>query len=264
MIGILDSGVGGLSVLREVHALLPAEKLTYVGDSAYCPYGAKSGEVLRRRVSGVVEFLLQKEARLIVLGCNSATIQAIHWCREQWPDIPFVGMEPGVKPAVKATASRVIGVLATEASLTGTMFTDLVAKHCQDCRVLTQACPQFVELVEAGCLEGPEVEQAVLRYAEPLVRQGADVLVLGCTHYPFLKPVIAKMFSHCEIIDTGEAVARQVEKVLPSIREKDVSSCSADESEQVSYWTSGKVETMESLRPLLLPQLPGSVSHFEK
>ena len=256
MIGILDSGVGGLSVLREIRALMPQEEITYVGDSAFCPYGTKSGEVLRERVKGIVEFLLAREARVIVLACNSATIQAVQWCREQWPDVPFVGMEPGVKPAVLATQSKVIGVLATEASLTGEMFAQLVARHGQSCRILTQACPQFVDLVEAGQLDGPEVKAAIAEYAGPLVAEGADVLVLGCTHYPFLKTAIAHSFPACTLIDTGSAVARQVREVL-TIGENSSAGI-------IQYWTSGEVALMKSLLPKLLPELPGPVSWLEK
>lgn len=254
MIGILDSGVGGLSVLREIRALLPDEEIAYVGDSAFCPYGAKSGEILRERVSGIVEFLLSRGARTIVLACNSATIQAVHWCREQWPEVPFVGMEPGVKPAVKATKSQVIGVLATEASLTGEMFTNLVLEHGDGCRVLTRACPRFVELVESGCLDGPEVERVVREYGEPLLAEGADVLVLGCTHYPFLKPVVERFFPEVVLIDTGVAVARQVKEVLPMGEEGRVAA--------ISYWTSGEVFLMERLLETLVPELPGRVSRL--
>ena len=150
-----------------------------MGDSAFCPYGAKSGEVLRERVGGIVEFFLKEGAEVIVLACNSATIQAIKWCRERWPEVAFVGMEPGVKPAVKATRSQVIGVLATEASLTGEMFAELVEEECHGCEVLTQACPKFVELVEGSILAGPEVDEAIWEYGGPLVMGGADVLGFG-------------------------------------------------------------------------------------
>ncbi|GHC43514.1 glutamate racemase [Roseibacillus persicicus] len=254
MIGVLDSGVGGLSVLREIRALLPGEDLVYVGDSAFCPYGAKSGEVLRERVGGIVEFMLGEGAEVIVMACNSATIQAIKWCRERWPEVPFVGMEPGVKPAVEATRSQVIGVLATEASLTGEMFADLVERCCHGCQVLTSPCPKFVELVEAGTLCGPEVDEAIWEYGGPLVMGGADVLVLGCTHYPFLKSEIARIFPEVTLIDTGGAVARRVGEVLgrgsePEAREG-----------AVSFYTSGSVEVMEGLLPKLLPKVRGQIA----
>lgn len=255
MIGILDSGLGGLSVLREVKALLPREPVVYVGDSAFCPYGAKSKEVLRERVGKIVEFLLREGVEVIVLACNSATIQAVDWCRENWPEVAFVGMEPGVKPAVKKTRCGVIGVLATEASLTGEMFARLVAKHGQDCRVLTQECPKFVKLVEKGTLVGPEVDEAVWEYAGPMIREGADVLVLGCTHYPFLKGEIARIFPEVELIDTGTAVARQVKEVLGSSR---AAQEGAEEGE-IRFFTSGAPEVMNAYLPDLAPEITGLI-----
>ena len=251
VIGILDSGVGGLSVLREIRSLLPEEVIAYVGDSAFCPYGSKPGHLLRERVSELVEFLLARGAKLIVLACNSATIQAIHWCRQKWPEVTFVGMEPGVKPAVKASKNQIIGVLATEASLTGQMFRDLVQQHGKNCQVLTRACPKFVELVEEGCLAGPEVERAAKEYADPLISKGADVLVLGCTHYPFLKPELVKLYPEIEFIDTGAAVARQVKEVLRTDLQPG--------SGQVSLWSSGEVVLMAELLPILVPGLMGEI-----
>ncbi|MBK1834302.1 glutamate racemase [Roseibacillus ishigakijimensis] len=253
----MDSGVGGLSVVRELRSLMPGEDLVYVGDSAFCPYGNKSTEVLRERVGAIVEFLHQSGAEVIVLACNSATIQAIRWCRERWPRLSFVGMEPGVKPAVALSAAGIIGVLATEASLTGQMFADLVARCGGGREVLTQACPRFVELVEAGILTGPEVEEAVAEYAGGLVAAGADVLVLGCTHYPFLKPVIARRFPQVALVDTGPAVARRVREVLPRPVKEGRGG--------LQLVTSGEVATMERLLPLLLPALPRpTVSSWER
>lgn len=238
-------------MLREVRALLPQEELIYVGDSSYCPYGAKPGEVLRERVGGIVEFLLREGAEVIVLACNSASIQAVEWCREKWPEVAFVAMEPGVKPAAKASRSRVIGVLATEASLTGEMFQRLVEKHGEGCQVLTQACPRFVELVEEGILAGPEVDEAIWEYGGPLVMGGADALVLGCTHYPFLKTEIGRLFPEVTLIDTGAAVARQVKEVLGPRQGR--------EGNKVRFLTSGAPEVMHALLPTLLPQVEGTV-----
>lgn len=251
MIGVLDSGLGGISVLREIARALPSEDLVYVGDSAFCPYGAKPSAVLRERVGAIVEFLLREGAGVIVLACNSATIQAIEWCREQWPAVTFVGMEPGVKPAVAQTRSGVIGVLATEASLTGEMFARLVERHGQGCEVLTRACPAFVELVEAGVLRGEAVEAAVRDYAGPLVAAGADVLVLGCTHYPFLREAVAETFPEVSLIDTGAAVARRVGEVCESGLD--------GAGGEVAFWTSGDVERMLELLPQLAPELDGKV-----
>ncbi|MEM9080901.1 MAG: aspartate/glutamate racemase family protein, partial [Verrucomicrobiota bacterium] len=192
----------------------------------------------------IVEFLLKEGVEVVVLACNSATIQAVEWCRERWPEVRFVGMEPGVKPAVAATKSGVIGVLATEASLTGEMFAELVVKYGEGCEVLPQACPRFVEFVEAGVLEGPEVEEAVREYAGPLVEAGADVLVLGCTHYPFLKEVIGKVYPGVALVDTGEAVARRVGSVLELVRGSRVGHGLALPVGGVRFLTSGEVGLM--------------------
>ena len=252
MIGVLDSGLGGISVLREIAQALPSQDLVYVGDSAFCPYGAQTTVALQERVGTIVDFLIEQEAEMIVFACNSATIQAVEWCRDRWPEIPFVGMEPGVKPAVRRSESDVIGVLATEASLTGEMFTRLVERCCGNTKVLTRACPAFVKLVEAGVLEGPEVEAAIHEYAGPMVAEGADVLVLGCTHYPFLAKSITKVFPEVQLVNTGPAVARRVVEVLGDRGEDSGAGV-------ISFWTSGEREQMARLLPVLAPELEGLI-----
>lgn len=255
MIGVLDSGVGGLSVLQEIRALLPEQDIIYVGDSAFCPYGTKAPEVLRSRVGGIVGYLLERGASVIVLACNSATIQAIAWCRERWPEVAFVGMEPGVKPAVESTRSGVIGVFATEASLTGAMFSQLVARYGTDCEVLTCACPKFVDFVEQGILTGPEVEAAALAYGHALIAAGADALVLGCTHYHFLEPLIQRVFPKIRLINTAPAVARRVVEVMGE--------SAGPEAGEIQFVTSGCPSKMEQLCRLLVPTLDGRVLAWE-
>lgn len=236
-LGILDSGVGGLSVLREIRRRMPTSDIHYVGDSAHCPYGTKEPAQIRERVGTIVEYLLGHDISLIVIACNSATIHAVEWLRDSYP-VPFVGMEPGVKPAAAQTRSGVIGVLATEASLAGEKFHHLVSEKSNGARVITQPCPRFVELVERGILDGPEVEDAVREYTEHMLGEGADVLVLGCTHYPFLLPTIRQVVPHSvSIIDTGEAVARRVE---------DISGSSEGSSETIIE-TSGNLNGLERL-----------------
>lgn len=256
VIGVFDSGVGGLSVLQEIRALLPQEDLVYLGDSAFCPYGSKAPEVLRERVEKVVRYLLGKGVDVVVLACNSATIQAIEWCRENWPEVAFVGMEPGVKPAVEWTRSGVIGVFATEASLTGAMFSRLIARYSGDCQVLTCECPQFVEFVEQGILTGAELEAAVLAYGKGLVAAGADTLVLGCTHYHFLEATIQQVFPRVRLINTAQAVARRVVEVKAG-RAK------PDEGGELLFVTSGCPARMENLRQTLVPSLRGPVIAWE-
>ncbi len=210
MIGILDSGVGGLSVLREIRSLLPQTAVTYIGDNAWCPYGNKTHPQILQRTVALTDFLIAQGAEVIVLACNSATIVAIEFLRAHYP-IPFIGMEPGVKPAALLTKSGTIGVLATEASLSGDKFHRLVATHARNLRVITQPCPKFVELVEQGILTGPEVEAAIDEYTEQMLAAGADVLILGCSHYPFLRPALAaRLPANIQFIDTGDAIARRV------------------------------------------------------
>ena len=244
MIGILDSGVGGLSVLNEIHRRLPQHAILYVGDSAWCPYGTKSYEEIQERCRKICDFLLSEGAEVIVIACNSATIAAVEILRTEYP-VPFVGMEPGVKPAALASRSGVIGLLATEASLQGEKLHRLVSNHAKELRVITQPCPKFVDLVEEGQLEGPEVDAAIDEYTAPILDAGADVLILGCTHYPFLaKAIQAKLPETIEIIDTSEAVARQVETFVGP---------SADGS--VEIHTTGSLDLLQKLLPQLCPNL---------
>jgi len=212
-IGILDSGVGGLSVLTEIHKLFPNQIIHYIGDSEWCPYGNKSPEQIRHRVFTLTNLLLERNCGMIVIACNSATICAVEALRAEYM-IPFTGMEPAVKPAVEATRSGVIGIFATEASLAGEKFHRLLNQHGRGVKIITTPCPEFVDLVESGNLSGHLVDRAIEKYALPMLEQGADTLVLGCTHYPFLKPAIQNIVgSHITIVDTGHAVARQTRKL---------------------------------------------------
>ena len=190
-IGILDSGLGGLSVLNEVRRVLPNESIVYFGDNAWCPYGARDADEIQRRVFRVTDFLIENRCKLIIVACNSATIAAVEALRATYP-LPFVGMEPGVKPAASLTKTGTVGVLATEASLAGEKFHRLVHTHAGGIKVITRPCPNFVNLVEAGELTGDRARGIVEEETLPLLEAGADVLVLGCTHYPVLKSAIAK------------------------------------------------------------------------
>lgn len=213
-IGMFDSGLGGLSVLRAVRALVPGVSVHYYADSAHCPYGGRSAADIVARAMAISEGLIAQQCQLIVVACNTATIAAVESLRQVYP-LPFVGMEPAIKPAVAATRSGIIGVLATGAALAGDRFLRLMETHARGVRVLTQPCPGLVECVEAGDLDSAELRQRVRRYVRPLVDAGADTLVLGCTHYPFLRPLIAEAAGPgVELLDTGAAVARQVLRVL--------------------------------------------------
>lgn len=250
-LGIFDSGVGGISVLREIRRLLPAEDLVYYADSGHCPYGGKTREQIQARAVAITEFLMARGAKLIVVACNTATIAAVEHLRATYP-IPFVGMEPAVKPAVAQTRSGVVGVLATGAALAGDKFHKLVADHARDVRIITQPCPGLVEQVEAGLLDAPETRELVARYTAPLLQQGADVMVLGCTHYPFLRPLIQDVVGKgVSLIDTGAAVARQAQRLL---EREGLARDGEGRRGEIEWHSSGDAAQLERLRPLLMPE----------
>lgn len=246
-IGVFDSGVGGLSVLREIRARLPAESLLYVADSGHVPYGEKSPDFIRERSQRIAEFLLARGAKALVLACNTATVAAVADLRARYPQLPIVGMEPAVKPAAAATRSGVVGVLATTGTLRSAKFAALLDRFAGDVRVITQPCPGLVERIEAGDLDGPATRRLLAGYVEPLLAEGCDTLILGCTHYPFLRPLLARMVpSSVSLIDTGAAVARQVQRLL------EVSDRLADGSPApCRFWSSGDPLAMQEILPVL-------------
>jgi glutamate racemase len=213
-IGVFDSGVGGLSVLRALRAQLPGESFIYCADTAYCPYGGRPAEQIRARAEAISQALIESGVKLIVVACNTATLTAVAGLRARF-SVPFVAMEPGVKPAAQSTRSGHIGVLATAGSLSGAGYQQLVRTHARDVAVHAVACHDWVEWVESGQFDTLECEQGIRRDLAPLQAADCDVLVLGCTHFPFLAPVIARIVGpDVALIDTGPAVARQVERVL--------------------------------------------------
>ena len=215
-IGIFDSGSGGLSVLKEIRKVLPSGHFIYFADNAHCPYGEKSQDYIRDRARAVTRLLLDKGAELIVVACNTATGAAIAALREEF-DVPFVGMEPAVKPAALGTRSGVIGVLATAGTLKASKYLNTKGLYQDDVRIEEHVGEGFVQLVERGELDGPEAERTVRASLQPLLDAGADIIVLGCTHYPFLRPVIERIAGpDVRIIDPAPAVARQVLRVLES------------------------------------------------
>ncbi len=219
MIGIFDSGVGGLSVFREIRKLLPEEKYIYYSDNAHCPYGEKTKEYITERARRITEFLLERGAEIIVVACNTATAAAISSLREEYP-IRFIGMEPAVKPAAKCTKTGVIGVLATAGTLKAEKYIDTREKWAQNVKIVEHIGQGFVELVEKGIVSGPEAEAVVSNSLKPLLDDGADTIVLGCTHYPFLSDTIRKTAAEMTpdrdvmIIDPAPAVARHLIEVM--------------------------------------------------
>ncbi len=213
-IGVFDSGVGGLSVLRHVRARLPHEDLVYLADSEHAPYGDRSPDWIRARSLQLCEWLVSQGATAIVVACNTAPAAAAPALRARLA-LPVIAMEPAVKPAAAATRSGVVGVLATTGTLESARFAALLDRFTAGIEVLAQPCPGLVEVIERGELDGPATRALVARFVNPLVARGADTLVLGCTHYPFVRDVIAAVAGPgVAIVDTGPAVAQQVERRL--------------------------------------------------
>ena len=216
-IGVFDSGIGGLSVLRHVHTLLPDESLLYFADSGFAPYGEKPEQVIVERTVAITAFLLTQNIKALVVACNTATAAAIAGLRTRYPDLPVVGVEPGLKPAAALTRTGTIGVLATANTLSSEKFLKLEAQVAHDAgvRFLLQACNGLAHQIEKGELRSRETVQLVERYVAPLLAQQADTLVLGCTHYPFVEQLIREIAGpNVAIVDTGEPVARQLQRVL--------------------------------------------------
>ncbi|MBU3709867.1 MAG: glutamate racemase [Burkholderiaceae bacterium] len=216
-IGIFDSGIGGLSVLRHVQSLLPDESLLYFADSGFAPYGEKPEAVIVDRAVSIAAFLLTQHIKALVVACNTATAAAIAGLRARYPDLPVVGVEPGLKPAASLTRSGTVGVLATANTLASEKFLKLQSQVAQDASVtfLLQACNGLAHHIEKGELSSRETQQLVEQYVKPLLAQHADTLVLGCTHYPFVEQLIRDVAGpDVNIVDTGEPVARQLQRLL--------------------------------------------------
>lgn len=213
-VGVFDSGIGGLSVLKHIHSRLPAENLHYFADSRHAPYGNQSAEFICQRAQTIADFLIEEGAKALVVACNTATAAAINSLRQRYA-IPIIGMEPAVKPAVAVSKNGIIGVLATTGTLQSAQFAALLENYGKHVSIVTQGCPGLVELIERGELSAPATRAMVAHYLAPLLESGADTIVLGCTHYPFIQPLIAEMIgAERQIIETGTAVARQVEQRL--------------------------------------------------
>lgn len=246
-VGVMDSGVGGLSVLAEIQRLLPNESLLYVADSGHVPYGEKSPDYIRQRLRHIAGFFREQGAKAMVLACNTATVAAVADLRELYPDWPLVGMEPAVKPAAAATRSGVVGVLATTGTLQSAKFAALLDRFASDVQVITRPCPGLVECIEAGDLASPVLRQLLAGYVQPLLEAGCDTLILGCTHYPFLRPLLAQMVpADVAIIDTGAAVARQLQRLL-AVRGLLVEG----PAQPTRFWSSADPATLKKILPLL-------------
>lgn len=214
-IGIFDSGVGGLSVLRQIHQLMPHENLIYVADQGHVPYGPRSAAEIQHFSRAITHFLRQQQAKIIVVACNTATAAALNDLRQTFPDISFVGMEPAVKPAARQTQTGQVGVLATTTTIKSERYADLMARFAQDVTVYEDPCLGLVEAIEAGEFATPETKQLLQSILQPMLAKQVDTVVLGCTHYPFVVDVIEEIVGTAvSIIDPAPAVARQTQRVL--------------------------------------------------
>jgi glutamate racemase len=260
-IGIFDSGVGGLSVMRHIRTALPSERLVYVADSAHLPYGGKSNGYIEQRSRVLTGFLIEQGACAVVIACNTATAAAAASLRAEFA-IPIIGMEPALKPAAALTKPGVVGVLATVGTLESARFAGLLERYGDGVAIVTQACPGLVEQVERGDLAGPHTRALIESYIQPLLARGADSIILGCTHYPFLRSLIGEVAGpQITLIDTGEAVARQLCRRLAELPARE---CPEQSVEQ--FWTSGVADDVRSVASLLwgsqviIQRLPADVA----
>jgi len=242
-IGVFDSGIGGLTVARAIRQALPAERLLYFGDQAHVPYGDRDDAQILTFSEAIAHWLLERDAKALVIACNTASAAALKPLRERLPHVPIVGMEPAVKPAVEHTRTGVVGVIATVATMQGAVFASIVERFSQGVTVLQQACPGLVRQIEAGELDSPRTEAMLRGWLEPMLDRGIDALVLGCTHYPLVRPLIERIVGpDVRVIDPAPAIARRLAQVLA---EADLA---AGEGEGgIEVYTSGEVGRLRGM-----------------
>jgi glutamate racemase len=264
-IGIFDSGIGGLSVLKAIHQLMPDEPLRYLADQAHVPYGARPLEEVRQFSEGITRYLLDQGAGLIVVACNTASAAALKYLRSVLPEVPFVGMEPAVKPAAEHTRSGVVGVLATPATFQGELYASVVERFGQGVKLLQNTCPGLVDQIEKGAFDSPETHRILEEAVRPMLDQGIDTIVLGCTHYPFVIPLIQRITgSGVRVIDPAPAVARQAQRLLVAKSlldlEVNINADSPTESHPLLHFaTTGDAARLQRM----LPGLLGENAHVE-
>ena len=250
-VGVFDSGVGGLSVLRAIRHQLPEESVLYFGDQGHVPYGPRSREEIRGFSYAITRFLLGLGAKLIVVACNTASAVALQSLRHAFPDISFVGMEPAVKPAAENTRTGVVGVLATPATFQGALYASVVERFAGNVTLLQNTCPGLVQEIERGALDGNKTRAILESALRPMMGRGIDTVVLGCTHYPFVIPLIQEIVGpDVRVIDPAPAVARQVGRLLDSFGMRAVSS----KSEPPRFFTSGEGILFKDLLPRLFDE----------
>jgi glutamate racemase len=250
-VGVFDSGVGGISVLRAIRKQLPFESIIYLGDQEHVPYGSRPLEEVMKFSEAITRFLMDEGAKLIVVACNTASAAALHSLRETFPGISFVGMEPAVKPAVENTRSGVVGVLATPATFQGVLYASVVERFAGEVTLLQNTCPGLVQQIEHGELESERTRVILESALHPMLDQGIDTVVLGCTHYPFVIPIIQEIVGpDIRVIDPAPAIARQVARLLDS---EGIQAPSPDYG-ALTFYSSGNIAKFEALLPRLLDE----------
>lgn len=248
-IGVFDSGVGGLSVLRAIREQMPEESVIYFGDQGHVPYGPRSLQQVRDFSEGITRWLLSKDAKIIVVACNAASAAALTYLRQTFPNISFVGMEPAVKPAAEHTETGVVGVLATPATFQGALYASVVERFANGVQLLQNTCPGLVQQIETGDLEGPETRRILEEALTPMLEKNIDTVVLGCTHYPFVIPLVQRIAGEkVRVIDPAPAAARQAKRLLEAEGKKSP----AGTRGEVRFYTSGDAKFVQSLLPKLL------------
>ncbi len=241
-IGIFDSGIGGTSIWKEIHSLLPEENTIYLADSKNAPYGEKTAEQILQLSIKNTELLLKKECKLIVVACNTATTNAISFLRKEY-DVPFIGIEPAIKPAALQSQSKRVGVLATKGTLASSLFHSTSENHAYGIQIIEQEGTGLVPLIEQGEIQTNTTKALLQKYLKPMLDEGIDYLVLGCTHYPYLIPVLKEILpANIKIIDSGEAVARQTKAILEQYDLSDTS----NQKREHQFYTNSDVEILAS------------------
>lgn len=248
-VGIFDSGVGGISVLRAIREQMPEESISYFGDQGHVPYGSRSMEQIQRFSEAITHFLLEHGAKIIVVACNTASAAALKYLRERFPRVQFVGMEPAVKPAAERTQTGKVGVLATPATFQGALYASVVERFANGVELFQDTCPGLVQQIEQGKLNGQETRRILEDALQPMLEKNIDTVVLGCTHYPFVIPLIQQIVGESvRVIDPAPAVAKQTGRLL---EERGMRKKSGSKG-PIRFFTSGNPEALKSLLPLLL------------
>lgn len=258
-VGIFDSGVGGISVLRAIREQMPEESVIYFGDQGHIPYGSRPMEQIRDFSEAITKFLLEKGAKIIVVACNTASAAALKYLRGRFPDVQFVGMEPAVKPAAEHTRTGKVGVLATPATFQGALYASVVERFTGGVQLFQNACPGLVQQIEQGKLDGKETRRILEDALIPMLEKNIDTVVLGCTHYPFVIPLIQQIVGeNVRVIDPAPAVAKQTGRLLEVRRLRSNSTPKG----KVKFYTSGGPASLKSLLPILLGE-SGEVRRVE-